>query len=230
LNPAPPMPERAEAPIAAKAAPQTATVPVEEADRHIGRILSTILRQWPYSSAAKPPQKQTKPDPKKPIVPDADGDYQETVFLGRRPSTEPRAVKPPEPARDLMEETVMLGQSGSHNVQPDQPAQSFEQTVLIHAPAAASAKPAASAVPDAASDLEQTVMLGRPDASQAAEADLEATIMVGQHAKAAAPVPKAPEKAIAAKVKENPEPADMDDLEQTVLLAPNSPKKGRNPS
>jgi hypothetical protein len=229
LNPAPSMPDRGEAPVEVKIPPQTATIPVEDADRHIGRILSTILQQWPPSSVAAPTRKQPKPGPK-PLLPDADGDYLETVFLGRRLSTEQPAAKPPEPARDLMEETVMLGQPGIPGVPQDPPAESFEQTVLIQTPAAASGKPDTPASPDASDDLEQTVMLGRPDVPHSAGGELEATIMVGQHTKAAEPAPTAPEKETAAKVKETPEPADINDLEQTVLLAPKSPTKRKTPS
>jgi hypothetical protein len=219
--------EHAQAPaVAAAATPeQPGAAPGKDGDRHIARILSTLLEQWPSSRAENRQLDQTisraaplseKPAPG--MLPDADGDYQETVVLGVLPLPAENAAEPAKAAQDL-EQTVLMAPAAS--------VQDLEATVLIASPkAAALLKPAVAARP-AMGEMEKTVFMGRPAAGPVPDVDLEETILLASPTapRGGPAVDRRGQGPIAGDVRKS---AGSEDLEQTVILQTDS-SKNRKP-
>lgn len=211
-----------------------------ENDAAIAAILKSIISSWPSADTSNPaPEEKTrmssqllKAEVSSPPAKDEDGDYVETVILGKDEALEIQP-EPLDDARPEMEETVIMRAEDKTSVPPpkakpkakpnaktDAPQEPtpLDATVVIQTDPAQADSTQSNA--DRWGDMEKTIMMSEPQKGAPPDNDLEKTVVLGaQSAGVSAGSGSNPEKAPKSST------PDEDDLEKTVVIQPQNPKK-----
>ena len=206
-----------------------------ENDAAIAEILKSIIRSWPSADTSNTaPEEKTrlssqllKAEVPSPPSQDEDGDYVETVILGKEEAREAQ----PEPVDDAhpeMEETVILRVEEKASVAPtkaepkdklkvktDPPQEPthLDATVVIQTDPAQADSTQSNA--DDWGDMEETIVMSTPQKGTPPDNDLEKTVVLGaQSAGVSAGSGSNKEKAPQSST------PDENDLEKTVVIQP----------
>ncbi len=187
-----------------------------DSDAAIAAILKSVLNRWPTADAGIEGKtsfssKLLKAEVSSPPSKNEDGDYVETVILGREEAQEARSEStlqhPPE-----MEETVVMGVA-ERPPEPREDSDALDATVVIQS------DPARNGASNWTTELEKTVVMSAPPKGQTPDEALEKTVVLG--------APIAGERANLGANSGKPvqdAASDADDLEKTVIIQPHKTK------
>ncbi len=186
-----------------------------DSDGAIAAILKSMLNSWPAADTAVEGKtsfssKLLKEEVSSPASKNEDGDYVETVILGKEEVLEARTEStmqhPPDPME--MEETVVMRVADSApKPETEKDNASLDATVVIQS------DPARNGASNWTTDMEETVVISASPKKQTPDEALEKTVVLG--------APKASERSGFGADSETPAQdasSDADDLEKTVII------------